>query len=165
MAEENKITISKLTVADLDAVDELMKPNTRTIGFLPRAVLRDHLDKGWVFGASTRDGRLIGYLLYASYLDRFRVVQLCVSRDFRNKGVARQLIETLKMSATSQKVMRLRCRNDFPANSLWPKFGFVPLYETPGRSRDRRPLTLWYLPLISIRCFGRIYQTMRSTLL
>ena len=147
MAEENKITISKLTVVDLDAVDELMKPNTRTIGFLPRAVLRDHLDKGWVFGASTRDGRLIGYLLYASYLDRFRVVQLCISRDFRNKGVARQLIETLKMSATSQKVMRLRCRNDFPANSLWPKFGFVPLYETPGRSRDRRQLTLWYLPL------------------
>ena len=147
MAEEAHTTISKLTVADLDAVDELMKPNTRTIGFLPRAVLRDHLDKGWVFGASTRDGRLIGYLLYASYLDRFRVVQLCVSRDFRNKGVARQLIETLKMSATSQKVMRLRCRNDFPANSLWPKFGFVPLYETPGRSRDRRPLTLWYLPL------------------
>ena len=147
MGEENKITISKLTVVDLDAVDELMKPNTRTIGFLPRAVLRDHLDKGWVFGASTRDGRLIGYLLYASYLDRFRVVQLCISRDFRNKGVARQLIETLKMSATSQKVMRLRCRNDFPANSLWPKFGFVPLYETPGRSRDRRQLTLWYLPL------------------
>ena len=51
------------------------------------------------------------------------------------------------MSATSQKVMRLSCRNDFPANSLWPKFGFVPLYETPGRSRDRRQLTLWYLPL------------------
>ena len=147
MAEENKITILKLTVADLDAVDELMKPNTRTIGFLPRAVLRDHLDKGWVFGASTRDGRLIGYLLYASYLDRFRVVQLCVSRDFRNKGVARQLIETLKMSATSQKVMRLRCRNDFPANSLWPKFGFVPIDERPGRSKEGSLLTLWRLTL------------------
>ena len=147
MAEENKITILKLTVADLDAVDELMKPNTRTIGFLPREVLRDHLDKGWVFGASTRDGRLIGYLLYASYLDRFRVVQLCISRDFRNKGVARQLIETLKMSATSQKVMRLRCRNDFPANSLWPKFGFVPIDERPGRSKEGSLLTLWRLTL------------------
>ena len=147
MAEEAHTTILKLTVADLDAVDELMKPNTRTIGFLPREVLRDHLDKGWVFGASTRDGRLIGYLLYASYLDRFRVVQLCVSRDFRNKGVARQLIETLKMSATSQKVMRLRCRNDFPANSLWPKFGFVPIDERPGRSKEGSLLTLWRLTL------------------
>ena len=136
MAEEIQLRISKLTVADLNAVDELMKPNTRTIGFLPREVLRDHLDKGWVLGASTQDGRLIGYLLYASYSDRFRVVQLCVSRELRNKGVARQLIESLKMSATTQKVLRLRCRRDFPANSLWPKFGFVPIGESPGRSKE-----------------------------
>ena len=143
MAEEIQLRISKLTVADLDAIDELMKPNTRTIGFLPREVLRDHLNKGWVLGASTQDGRLIGYLLYASYPDRFRVVQLCVSREFRNKGVARQLIESLKMSATTQKVIRLRCRRDFAANTLWRKFGFVSIDESPGRSKEGHLLTLW----------------------
>ena len=38
MAEETKTTISKLTVADLDAVDELMIRNSTTIGFLSHAV-------------------------------------------------------------------------------------------------------------------------------
>ena len=51
------------------------------------------------------------------------------------------------MSAASQKVMRLRCRNDFPANSLWPKFGFVPIDERPGRSKEGYLLTLWQLTL------------------
>ena len=147
MAEENKITILKLTVADLDAVDELMKPNTRTIGFLPRAVLEDYLRKGSVLGARAPDGQLIGYLLYGAYPDRFRITQLCVQDDFRNQGLARNLLEALKTSASTQKVIRLRCRNDFEAHLMWEKLGFVPLYETPGRSRDRRPLTLWYLPL------------------
>ncbi len=165
MAEESEIKISKLTIADLDAVDELMKPNTRTIGFLPREVLRDHLNKGWVLGASTQDGRLIGYLLYASYPDRFRVVQLCVSREFRNKGVARQLIEGLKMSATTQKVMRLRCRRDFPANSLWPKFGFVPRGESPGRSKEGHLLTLWRLVLARDDQFALFRANVSDTIL
>ena len=147
MAEENQTTISKLTIADLDAVDELMKPNTRTIGFLPREVLEDYLGKESVLGAKTQDGQLIGYLLYGAYPDRFRITQLCVREDFRNKGLARNLLEALKASASTQKVIRLRCRNDFAAHHMWEKLGFVPLYETEGRSRDRLPLTLWYLPL------------------
>lgn len=147
MAEETHTTISKLTVADLDAVDELMKPNTGTVGFLPRAVLEDYLRKGSVLGAKAQDGQLIGYLLYGDYPDRFRIGQLCVRDDFRNQGLARKLIDALKRSTSTQKVIRLRCRNDFEAHLMWEKLGFVPLYETPGRSRDRLPLTLWYLPL------------------
>ena len=147
MAEKGGTTISKLTLADLDAVDELMKPNTGTIGFLPREVLKDYLTREWVLGASTWDGKLIGYLMYGSYPDRFRVAQLCVAMAYRGRGVARQLIEALKVSATTQKVVRLSCRNDFPAHSLWPKLGFVPTGETPGRSREGHLLTQWRLTL------------------
>ena len=145
MPEE--VRISKLTVADLDAVDGLMMPNTRTVAFLPRVVLAEYLNKGWVLGATTRNDRLIGYLLYGAYRDRFRVTQLCVSDDFRGKGVAKQLIEALKTSATTQKMIRLSCRNDFPAHSMWPKFGFIPVGEKRGRSEAGHPLTLWRLTL------------------
>ena len=165
MVEEAHTTISRLTVADLDAVDELMKPNTRTIGFLPREVLRDHLDKGWVLGASTQDGRLSGYLLYASYPDRFRVAQLCVARDFRGKGVASQLIETLKTSATTQKVIRLSCRNDFPAHFMWPKLGFVSVDERRGRSKEGHLLTLWRLTLAPDDQFALFRANVSDTIL
>ena len=147
MAEETKATISKLTVVDLDAVDELMMRNSATIGFLPHAVLEDYLRKESVLGAKAIDGQLIGYLLYGSYSDRFRIVQLCVREDFSSQGIARELLEALKASTTTQKIIKLSCRNDFPAHHMWPKFGFVPIDEKQGRSREKRPLTLWRLTL------------------
>ena len=138
-------TISKLSTTDLDAVDELMKRNSGTVGFLPLTALVDYLEKGWVLGAVSENGSLIAYLLYAANRDRFRITQLCVAEDFRGQGMARQLLNALKDSATTQKVIRLSCRNDFPAHSLWPKLGFVSVDEKPGRSKERYPLTLWRL--------------------
>ena len=72
-AGDMRTNISKLTTAHLDAVDELMKPHSGTIGFLPREVLHDHLRKEWVLGA-------IGYLLYAAY----GITQLCVAENERS---------------------------------------------------------------------------------
>ncbi len=140
-------TISKLSIADLDAVDELMKRNSGTVGFLPLEALRDHLAKGFVIGAFSESNHLIAYLLYWANQDRFRVVQLCVAELFRGQGLARKLLDALKVSATSQKVITLSCRNDFPAHYMWSRLGFVPIDEKPGRSKEGLPLTLWRLIL------------------
>ena len=121
MTGEPVTTISVMAIADLDAVDELMKRNVGTLGFLPRAALEDYLTREGVLGAKTQDGRLVGYLMYAANRDRFRIAQLCVSEEGRGKGVARNLLEALKVSASTQKVITLRCRNDFPAHRMWPK--------------------------------------------
>ena len=145
--EEPATTISVLTNADLDAVDELMKRYATTLGFLPRAALEDYLQKEGVLGAKAQDGRLVGYLMYAANRDRFRIAQLCVSEVRRGQGVARKLLAALKASAGTQKVITLRCRNDFLAQGMWPKLGFVPIDESPGRSKEGYPLTLWRLQL------------------
>ena len=145
--EEPAATISVLTIADLDAVDELMKRYANTLGFLPRAALEDYLQKKGVLGAKPQDGRLVGYLMYAANRDRFRIAQLCVSEVLRGQGVARKLLEALKASAGTQKVITLRCRNDFLAHGMWPKLGFVPIGESPGRSKEGHLLTLWRLQL------------------
>ena len=142
-----KVQISKLSSTDLDAVDVLMKRYSKTLGFLPMEALREYLQKEGVWGAKTSDGRLIGYLLYAAYPDYYRVVQLCVSEDFRNQGIAKRLVDTLKETVTSQKIIRLSCRRDFPAHQMWPELGFVPLDEKPGRSAAGHLLTHWCLTL------------------
>ena len=139
--------ISTLSVTDLDAVDALMRRNSGTIGFLPLDALRDYLEKGLVLGVFTEGRRLIAYLLYAANRDRFRITQLCVAEDFRGQGLARQLLDALKDSAETQKLVILSCRNDFPAHNMWPTLGFVPIGEKPGRSREGHPLTLWRLIL------------------
>ena len=142
------INISKLTSDALNAVDELMKRNSKTLGFLTEeTLLEGFLNKEGALGAKTDDGQLRGYLLYAAYPHYFRITQLCVSEDFREQGIAKQLLEYLKNSATTQKIVRLRCRQDFPANKIWPQLGFVALDEKPGRSREGHLLTLWHLTL------------------
>ena len=139
--------ISKLTTQDLDAVDALMKRYTKWLGFLPREALRSYFEKGGVYGAKTEEGVLIGYLLYAENPRRFRIAHLCVAEEFGKQGIARRLVDTLKKSATTQKAVVLNCRRDFPAHGMWPKLGFVPIGEKPGRSSAGLPLNQWYLPL------------------
>ena len=142
-----EVVISGLTLSDGDAVDRLMKRNSRTLGFLPRKALDDYLEKGTVLGARSDNGVLAGYLLHAANPFRFRVVHLCVSDDFRNQKIARRLVDELKKTATTQKGIGLHCRRDYLAHDMWPALGFVPLNEKPSRSGTGHTLTFWYLDL------------------
>ena len=140
-------TITKLQSADIDAVDRLMKRYRQTLGFLPREALRIYLQNGRVLGATTDDHQLVGYLLYGGTRDYFRITHLCVVEEHRGQGIAKQLLTALTESATTQKVVRLSCRRDFPAHHMWPQLGFVPVHERRGRSADGHLLTLWSLTL------------------
>ena len=142
-----KVNISQLTSDDLDAVDELMKRYSQWLGFLPREALRDYLEKGTVLGAKTDDGQLVGYLLYADRNDYFRITHLCVLEEYQRQGIAKRLINDLKELADTQKVIKLNCRRDFPANEMWPKLGFVAVGEKASRSKEGHLLTAWHLTL------------------
>ena len=138
-----EFTISTLNPSDIERIDELMKQNSRTLGFLPRAALNDYLHRGTVLGVNSNAGCLAGYLLYASYPKRFRIAHLCVSERFRGRGLAKRLFAELKEKCTTQCVIRLNCRRDFEAHRLWPRLGFIPVDEKLGRSIDGHPLTSW----------------------
>ena len=139
--------ISKLTLSHLNDVDELMKRNSATLGFLPQEALKSHLEQGSVLGVITEESVLAGYLLYYATERYFRITHLCVSESFRNHGIATQLVEKLKRSATTQNSIRLNCRRDFPASRMWPRLGFVPFGDKPGRSAAGYLLTDWRLLL------------------
>ena len=141
-----KVNISQLTPADLNAVDELMKRYSRWLGFLPMEALQDYLEKGTVLGAKNDGGQLVGYLLYADRSTYFRITHLCVLEEYQGQGIAKELLNSLKRLATAQKVIKLHCRRDFPADSLWPRLGFVAYSEKSSRSPGYL-LTIWHLIL------------------
>ena len=145
-------TINQLTVADLDAVDDLMKRHRQTLGFLPKGALQSYLkeEKGGVLGAKTYEGQLVGYLLYSANPNYFRITHLCVLEEYQRQGLAKRLVDNLKESADTQKRIKLNCRRDFPANTLWPKLGFVALGEKPSRSGNGRSLVIWQLTFASV---------------
>ena len=143
-----QIEISVLAVSDIDAVDGLMKCNRQTLGFLPSEALRSYLELDGVLGAKS-DDQLVGYLLYQSNSRRFRITHLCVSRKFRGMGIAKELLQALKGSATTQTYITLNCRQDFEVGGLWESLDFVYAGEKPGRSQDGSVLFHWHLTLRS----------------
>ena len=141
------IKISKLTSAWLEAVDELMKQNSKTLGFLPREALQSYLEKNSVIGAISDDDKLVGYLLFGANSDYFRITHLCVAEEYQGQGIARQLVNELMESTSTQKAIKLNCRRDYPVNKLWPKLGFVAVDDKESRAREERFLTRWQLTL------------------
>ena len=97
-----QIAISPLTLSDADNVDELMKRNSQTLGFLPRKALDEYIRQGTALGAKAASGQLAGYLLYAANPFRFRVAHLCVDDAFRGQHIARRLVDALRAAAITQ---------------------------------------------------------------
>ena len=120
------ITISKLTSAWLEAVDELMKRNSKTLGFLPGEALQDFLDKGGGLGAIDDSGQLVGYLLYSAYWNYFRITHLCVAEKHQGKGIAAQLVNRLRDEADTQKVINLIVVVIFQRIACGPNWGSSP---------------------------------------
>ena len=125
-------------------VIDLGDSNRRWLGLLTEAAYLDYVRKGGALVA-LRDGELRGYALFYLPRDQGRLAQLCVAPDARGEGVARSLIETLSTMHAQRQGIRLRCRDDFPAAKVWPRLGFYPVSNAPGRSSKGHALTAWWL--------------------
>ena len=141
-------SVVTLTCADLDAVEALRERNTETLGFLAKGVLSHYLASGGGLGTKAPDGRLVAYQLFALHRRHIRIIHLCVAAEARGCGYAKALVDRLTDIARQRDigVVKLNCRRDYPAHSLWPKLGFVPLDEKPAKTPGRR-LTQWYLAI------------------
>ena len=155
-------SITRLSCQYLQCVDTLMKENSATLGFLPLEALTDYTRKGGLIGAKSSNDELVAYLLFSSHPDYFRIVHLCVSEPCRGNNIARELIDNLRSIATTQTLIKLHCRRDFPAHRMWPRLGFIPMDEKPGRSAAGYPLTLWWLTLASGSAIGYIPSSDRG---
>lgn len=144
--------IVKIVVIDEDSphlseVIELGKINSGTLGFFPKGAYRQHAAQERIIVALDDSDRVLGYLLYAETPTKMLVyiVHLCVQRSERNKGVARSLFEELKQRTKDKfRGIRVRCRRDYAASTLWPKLGFIARSERAGRSKQGSNLTVWW---------------------
>lgn len=135
--------------ARFEQVLTLGKKARQTVGFLPDSAFRDRARQGSLVGVAEGDN-LVAYVLYDLPRDEVKIVQLVVAEDARGRGHARRLVEDLTKRHNSRQGIRLSCRNDFPAHSVWPQLGFVPTGERIGKSFDGKPLTRWH------RSFGHV---------
>ena len=137
-----------------ERVIELGNQNSKTLGFLPYAAIRDAATEGGVL-AFVEGGVVSGYALFAKRVrtGNISLTHLCVDSESRNGGIARALVKEIVERNPNGAGIRLSCRKDYEANAMWPKLGFQELGEKPGRSQARLPLVVWWLPIAAQSLF------------
>lgn len=129
--------------AEFEAVLALLRVSKGTVGFLPDDALRDRALRGTLLIACHKHD-VAGYVLFDLPRGEIRIRQLVVGDSWRGVGIARSLIEEVAIRHPSLRGMVLECRRDFAASAAWPRLGFTPIAERPGRSAERKPLTVWW---------------------
>ena len=124
-------------------VHQLWKHNSRWLGFMPTQGFRDRAQRETLFAALV-EGKVAGYVLFDLPRDVVKIIHLCVDTSYQGKGVARDLINEVGEIHKDRHGIQLSCREDYPANTLWPKLGFVTMGERPGRSKKGTLLRIWF---------------------
>ncbi len=153
------VTISAigLTSPLLPVVKLLGRKHSGTLGFFPDGAFEDHAARGHLLAASVGDTELAGYCAFRVSKGRAMVAHLCVAETHRGAGVAKKLFAAVKAHAKERDLcgIGLHCRRDYPATDLWPKLGFVPVKNKPGRGIDGTELTLWWHGLPAADLFSQ----------
>jgi GNAT superfamily N-acetyltransferase len=150
-----------ISIADdmdlLIQVKRLSRINSQNLGFFPDGAFEDHAQKGWILVAVSKDSDILGFLTYRIAKNRCSIVHLCVAKVSRGAGIAKQLVENLEQRLDDACFrINARCRRDYVAHSMWPKLGFIPVNEQPGRSKDRLLVVEWRKDLARESLFSHI---------
>ena len=131
-----------------EQVIALGNANSRTLGQLPFAAIRQAAAEGRLL-AFVEDGDVKGYTLFGKRVrtSDISLTHLCVDRGERGRGIARQLVEGIVERNPNRAGIRLSCREDYEAHTMWPHLGFQRLGRKSGRGRDRLPLVTWWWPI------------------
>ena len=134
--------VTPATPRDLPFVVTLQKFYHRTLGFLPRAALKEKIHNGQVLIARATGARA-GFLHHGSLVrPEVRVFQLAVAPEAQGKGIGGALVDALLESAAAAgaRGVSLRCLAFLKANRFWRAAGFRLHATEPGA---RGTLNVW----------------------
>ncbi|WP_345991155.1 N-acetyltransferase [Sulfurimonas sp. HSL-1716] len=118
------MTVRQASLSDLKEIEKIEKDNFSPEEFgLSRSSLRYHLKRNIVFVAEDENG-IIGYCLWLSRKNFYRLYSIAVLRKFHSKGYAKKLLEH-SLYNLKDKALRLEVKQtNGQAISLYEKFGF-----------------------------------------
>ncbi|VXD25679.1 GNAT family N-acetyltransferase [Planktothrix paucivesiculata] len=133
----------------LETVINLGDANNKTLGFFPKGAFIQHAVKKTIIVAISPQKECIGYLLYATskIYNRVTIVHLCISENWRKKGIPGQLVNHLKKITDTDKQYEgigLTCRRDFNLDHFWQKLGFLPRFDKAAKTEGKEN-TYWWL--------------------
>ena len=134
---------------DLEFVQQLMRANSDSLGFIPISSVNRAYGDGRLLIHAVNNER-VGYLLFGPIRKEKDVTiwQLCTTQKERGKGVGRNLLNRLQeiASKAGAKGIRLRCAEDLPANHFWEATGFRVISTVCCKNIRHRRIHIYYLP-------------------
>ena len=149
MTKYIQITIQEIdhTSPHLETVIALGDANKKTLGFFTEGAFRESARDRVILIALNPQKNCIGYLLYRPVRrsNIIVMVHLCVDPAYRGRGVTKQLVNSLSQKTQNFYGIQLKCRRDYGIDRMWETLGFIPLNDLPGRSKEGKLLTVWWL--------------------
>jgi len=146
---QTQVTIEEIdeTSSHLETVIALGDANKKTLGFFTEGAFRESARAGVILIALNPQKNCIGYLLYRPVRrsNIIVIVHLCVDPAYRGRGVTKQLVNSLSQKTQNFYGIQLKCRRDYGIDRMWETLGFIPLNDRPGRSKEGKLLTVWWL--------------------
>jgi GNAT superfamily N-acetyltransferase/predicted nucleic acid-binding protein len=139
------------------------------LGFLPGAVYDDAAARGNLLIAlipRAASSEYAGHLLFGGTFPHARIFQVFVRQEFRNRGVARELIEYLVKLLERYGYLSAAATvaDDLIANGFWEKLGFLVARQKPGGVSRRRLLNVRIKQLNSPNLFQPQFSSTVSDL-
>lgn len=149
MTAQTQVTIEEIdeTSPHLETVIALGDANKKTLGFFTEGAFRESARERVILIALNPQKNCIGYLLYRPVRrsNIIVIVHLCVDPAYRGRGVTKQLVNSLSQKTQNFYGIQLKCRRDYGIDRMWETLGFIPLNDRPGRSKEGKLLTVWWL--------------------
>jgi hypothetical protein len=128
----------------LQGVLQLHAANKSTLGAFPKGAFEEAALRKWILVAVAPDNSVAGYVVYRLAKNRVAVTHLVAGKKFHRQGVARSLMDVLKLETKHLAGISLKCRRDYDLSHMWTGFGFTVRHTREGRGRDRALLDCWW---------------------
>ncbi len=141
---------------ELDAVKALYRTQKAFLGFYPDGAFEQRATSNQIYVAWL-DGTAVGYVAFSTNRRyEVRIAHLCVSPEYRRRGFAKRLIDSLVDAHPAHARIRLNCRSDYPAADAWRGLKFSEVRRFPGKKLDGSELIAFIFPINETPLFDRI---------
>lgn len=128
----------------VDAVRSSADANKRSLGFLVASVFTDYAQRERLLVAVNRKtGEFLGYLLFGIKYPTASVLQIFCRPEARGRGVAKALLDYLKIMLTKHDCTSIRARvaeDLVESNAFWEKQGFIVRQRVRGGATTGREI-------------------------
>jgi len=162
MARRRSIRIARSS--DLSYVLKLQRHWSNNVGFLPKSCFERYIENRQILLINENEASA-GYLSWTFRHDGIiRIPQLAIDPELLRRSLGSRIMHRLASAAVAGdcSIIRLRCRSNLTANSVWPTLGFTVTATVARPTARGFPVLEWTKQLIPASDIAELLSSGRT---